>query len=146
MRLWSIHPKYLDAKGLTALWREGLLAQKVLLGETQGYRHHPQLIRFRQAEDPVAAIGVYLRSVVHEATRRGYHFAGEKIVREEFVEKLTVTTGQVDYEWEQLQTRLKRRAPQVYAQNQEVRVPDVHPIFNLIPGEVEGSERVHELS
>ncbi|WP_368086417.1 pyrimidine dimer DNA glycosylase/endonuclease V [Nitrosomonas sp. Nm34] len=26
MRLWSIHPKYLDAKGLLALWREGLQA------------------------------------------------------------------------------------------------------------------------
>jgi len=30
MRLWSLHPRYLDAKGLVALWREGLLAQKVL--------------------------------------------------------------------------------------------------------------------
>lgn len=31
MRLWSIHPKYLDRQGLLAVWREGLLAQKVLL-------------------------------------------------------------------------------------------------------------------
>ncbi|OAD21125.1 DNA-(apurinic or apyrimidinic site) lyase / pyrimidine dimer DNA glycosylase, partial [Candidatus Thiomargarita nelsonii] len=38
MRLWSLHPKYLDPKGLVALWRETLLAQKVLLGETRGYR------------------------------------------------------------------------------------------------------------
>lgn len=37
MRLWSIHPKYLDAKGLVALWREALLAQKVLKGETTGW-------------------------------------------------------------------------------------------------------------
>ncbi|MDI3502728.1 MAG: hypothetical protein PWR13_285 [Archaeoglobi archaeon] len=28
MRLWSIHSKYLDAKGLVAVWREGLLAKK----------------------------------------------------------------------------------------------------------------------
>ena len=28
MRLWTVHPKFLDAKGLVALWREGLLAQK----------------------------------------------------------------------------------------------------------------------
>jgi hypothetical protein len=46
MRLWSLHPRYLDAKGLVALWREGLLAQKVLAGLTKGYRHHPQLTRF----------------------------------------------------------------------------------------------------
>jgi len=30
MRLWTIHPKYLDRQGLLALWREALLAQKVL--------------------------------------------------------------------------------------------------------------------
>ncbi|MFR6354685.1 pyrimidine dimer DNA glycosylase/endonuclease V, partial [Akkermansia sp.] len=28
MRLWSLHPSYLDSAGLVALWREGLLARK----------------------------------------------------------------------------------------------------------------------
>lgn len=37
MRLWSIHPRYLDTKGLVALWRETLLlAQAVLFGNTKG--------------------------------------------------------------------------------------------------------------
>ncbi|HWQ19849.1 MAG TPA: pyrimidine dimer DNA glycosylase/endonuclease V, partial [Methanotrichaceae archaeon] len=72
--MWSIHPKYLDARGLVALWREGLLAQKVLRGETQGYRYHPQLNRFKEAEDPKAAIAGYLKEVVKEAGRRGYCF------------------------------------------------------------------------
>ncbi|MEM3714836.1 MAG: pyrimidine dimer DNA glycosylase/endonuclease V [Nitrososphaeria archaeon] len=40
MRLWSIHPKYLDQKGLVACWREGLLAKKVLLGKVKGYKNH----------------------------------------------------------------------------------------------------------
>lgn len=56
MRLWSVHPKYLDTRGLTACWREGLLARKVLLGQTKGYRNHPQLIRFRNTQNPVAAV------------------------------------------------------------------------------------------
>ena len=43
MRLWSIHPRYLDSMGLVALWREALLAQAVLRGETKGYKFHPQL-------------------------------------------------------------------------------------------------------
>ena len=30
MRIWSLHPKYLDAKGVVALWRETLLAKNVL--------------------------------------------------------------------------------------------------------------------
>jgi hypothetical protein len=63
MRLWTLHPKYLDAQGLVALWREGLLAQKVLRGRTRGYRHHPQLARFRAQADPVASIARYLRAV-----------------------------------------------------------------------------------
>ena len=46
MRLWSVHPRYLDTAGLTACWREALLAQKVLTGATRGYRRHPQLERF----------------------------------------------------------------------------------------------------
>ena len=37
MRLWSLHPRCLDAKGLVALWREGLLAQEVLRGKTRDY-------------------------------------------------------------------------------------------------------------
>lgn len=31
-----MHPRYLDAKGLVALWREALLVQAVLRGETRG--------------------------------------------------------------------------------------------------------------
>ena len=79
MRLWTLHPRYLDAKGLVALWREGLLAQKVLQGATRGYRQHPQLVRFREAPDSVAAIATYLQSVVAEASERGYTFDATKI-------------------------------------------------------------------
>jgi Pyrimidine dimer DNA glycosylase (EC 3.2.2.17)/DNA-(apurinic or apyrimidinic site) lyase (EC 4.2.99.18) len=60
MRLWSLHPKYLDKLGLLGLWRESLLAQKVLLGKTKGYKNHPQLIRFKKTEDPILYIGTYL--------------------------------------------------------------------------------------
>ena len=74
MRLWSIHPSLLDRVGLVALWREALLAQKVLLGATKGYRHHPQLDRFRQSSNPIRAIASYLWSVADEAQERGYRF------------------------------------------------------------------------
>jgi hypothetical protein len=36
MRLWSLHLKYLDAKGLVAVW--GLLAKKVSKEKTKGYK------------------------------------------------------------------------------------------------------------
>src|SRR5690348_2594321 len=115
MRLWTLHPKYLDAKGLVALWREALLAQKVLQGKTSGYRHHPQLIRFRAYAKPVAAITAYLKAVHDEACRRGYQFDGAKIVRHRTTIKLDETEGQLLYEWEHLKRKLKRRSPKILA-------------------------------
>ncbi|MFZ0534570.1 MAG: pyrimidine dimer DNA glycosylase/endonuclease V, partial [Anaerolineales bacterium] len=79
MRLWSLHPSYLDAKGLVACWREGLLARKVLLGETKGYRNHPQLLRFKTQPDPIAAVDQYLSAILEEANRRGFAFNPGKI-------------------------------------------------------------------
>ena len=79
MRLWTVHPKHLDTKGLLAAWREGLLAQKVLQGRTRGYRNHPRLIRFRAHKDPVEAIAAYLHFVYKEALARGYNFDLTKI-------------------------------------------------------------------
>jgi hypothetical protein len=79
MRLWTLHPKYLDARGLVALWREALLAQKVLRGATRGYKHHPQLIRFAGTQNPSAALAAYLKAVHYEAVERDYKFDARKI-------------------------------------------------------------------
>src|ERR1700754_2700882 len=99
MRLWTVHPKYLDAKGLVALWREALLAQKVLRGKPKGYRHHPQLIRFQAHPKPVAAVEAFLKGVHDEATRRGYAFDGSKIAQIKTTIKINETNGQLLYEW-----------------------------------------------
>ena len=114
MRLWTLHPKYLDAQGLVALWREGLLAQKVLQGRTRGYRNHPQLDRFKAQADPVAAIARYLRAVQEEAARRGYRFTRSKIARRPGGRAIAETRGQLAYEWRHLRRKLKRRAPAQY--------------------------------
>ena len=100
MRIWSLHPRHLDRQALIACWRETLLAQKVLLGETKGYTRHPQLIRFQELDDPVAGIGTYLQALVAEATARGYTFDATKIVRTEPSLRMTVTRGQLDLETE----------------------------------------------
>src|SRR5512142_1986887 len=105
MRIWSLHPKHLDRAGLVALWREALLAQAVLRGRTRGYRHHPQLERFRDCRAPVAAIAAYLRAVHREASRRGYRFDSTRIARARTPMRLTVTRGQLEYEWKHLQRK-----------------------------------------
>lgn len=135
MRLWSLHPRYLDPQGLVALWREGLLAQAVLLGRTRGYRHHPQLTRFREARDPVACLGFYLREVASEATRRGYAFSGAKVVRVGAAPgSLAVTDGQLRFEWEHLRRKLEKRNPHWLALLPALDVPDPHPLFSVVSG------------
>ncbi|HVN86417.1 MAG TPA: pyrimidine dimer DNA glycosylase/endonuclease V [Candidatus Binatia bacterium] len=98
MRIWSLHPKYLDAPGLVALWRESLLAQAVLRGKTRGYVRHPQLDRFRAQARPVGFLAEYLRGLHAEALRRGYRFAPGKISRSHVHTRMTVTRAQLQFE------------------------------------------------
>ncbi|HEX7030348.1 MAG TPA: pyrimidine dimer DNA glycosylase/endonuclease V [Gammaproteobacteria bacterium] len=141
MRLWSIHPRYLDSAGLVALWREGLLAQKVLLGGTRGYRFHPQLERFNASRDPVLAIGCYLREVAREADRRGYRFDATKIAKTGRCPKMSVRRGQIEYEWRHLLRKLEQRSPAAYRTNRALVRPSAHPQFNIVPGGIEDWER-----
>ncbi len=136
MRLWSLHPKYLDPKGLVALWREGLLAQAVLAGETRGYKHHPQLARFNQSSAPRKYIAVYLRAIYAEALRRGYHFDAKKIGRGGALTPLTVTKGQLSYEWVHLNNKLHARAPAWLSQFKNLKRPQPHPLFRTVGGGV----------
>lgn len=146
MRLWSIHPKYLDTKGLLGLWRESLLAQKVLLGETKGYKNHPQLIRFKQTKDPILYIGTYLYYVYLEGERRGYKFDKSKIIKYDLnIEKIPVTDGQVKYEFNHLLKKLKERDYKKYEEIKDIKNIEVHPIFYIVPGDVEKWEKVKDL-
>lgn len=141
MRLWSLHPKYLDRQGLVALWREALLAQAVLRGETRGYRSHPQLNRFRNQTAPLAAISLYLRAVHTEALVRGYSFDESKIKPSQAPAALTVTAGQLEFEWKHLLAKLEVRNPELYRSSLVVELPEAHPLFSMRSGGVEPWER-----
>ncbi len=121
-----------------ALWREALLAQAVLAGKTRGYRHHPQLKRFQASPSPRRYIAAYLKQVHAEATRRGYAFDGRKIGRSGGVrlKSLKVTRGQLRYEWEHLQRKLRKRSPKWGRQFASVRSPELHPLFRKTVGGV----------
>jgi len=140
MRLWSLHPRYLDAKGLVALWREGLLAQKVLDGATRGYRNHPQLLRFRAQTDAQGAVAAYLREVQCEAARRGYRFDAGKIGRCAEGVKIPVTHGQMGYELSHLRAKLEARKPAALQRIAAVQEPEPHPMFQIVAGDVEAWE------
>lgn len=141
MRLWSVHPKYLDTRGLVGQWREGLLAQAVLRGRTNGYRHHPQLQRFRAQPSPLGAIADYLRGVHAEAVNRGYAFAARKISPARASGIIAVTHGQLMYEWSHLMAKLATRDPKLRGRLTHVRRPQSHPSFRIVSGDVEAWER-----
>lgn len=134
MRLWSLHPRYLDPQGLVALWREALLARAVLRGETRGYLHHPQLERFRAHPHPRLAINAYLAAVHAEAMRRGYRFDRGKLGLVRAVEGIAVATGQLEFEREHLRQKLERRNPALLAALDTGDRLETHPLFRRCPG------------
>jgi hypothetical protein len=142
MRLWSLHPSYLDRQGLLACWREGLLARKVLIGQTKGYRNHPQLQRFKAQPDPMAAIDGYLIEIHTESVRRGYSFDRSKLGDGKVLQKLNVTDGQLKYELEHLKNKLRLRDPDRYQVVATLKQPLPHPLFDVVTGGVENWERV----
>ncbi|NUL45768.1 pyrimidine dimer DNA glycosylase [Cellulosimicrobium funkei] len=170
MRLWSLHPRYLDRQGLTGGWREALLAQAVLAGRTKGYRAHPQLVRFKAHPDPAAAVGAFLLITAEEAAERGYNFDVTRIDRPGHpasgqahdagldhpadgtfsgasgipappVAQIPVTDGQVAYEWQHLLAKIGQRTPEKLAELTDVSEPQVHPLFEVVPGPLESWER-----
>jgi hypothetical protein len=141
MRLWSLHPCHLDAAGLVAVWREGLLARAVLAGRTKGYRHHPQLARFRESGRPVACIDTYLAGVWEEATRRGYCFDRGKLGRGRVRKRVPVGDGQVAYEWRHFLQKVRSRRPEHLRTLAGVKRPRVHPLFRIVRGPVADWER-----
>jgi hypothetical protein len=138
VRLWSLHPRYLDRQGLTACWREALLAQAVLAGRTKGYTRHPQLQRFLAERTPLVAVGAYLCGVAEEAQQRGYRFDRSRILRPEGPQDpLLVTTGQLEYEYAHLVAKLRLRSPQWLEGHAVAALPEAHPLFGVVPGDVE---------
>jgi hypothetical protein len=127
---------------LVALWREGLLAQAVLRGRTQGFKSHPQLLRFTEQGSPVGCLAAYLRGVLVEAKRRGYHFDGRKISRAEWRGRIPCTDGQLEYEWAHLRRKLAVRDAKWLRGIDSVAELEPHALFRIVPGPVAGWERL----
>jgi hypothetical protein len=139
MRLWSLHPSLLDAKGLVALWRETLLAKACLEGKTKGYNNHPQLQRFKDSVDPVSMISHYLWEIYIESTVRGYIFDKTKVGDlSKSYRKIPVNSEQVKYELEHLRTKLQQRSPKDL-DKLEMRVCD---LFVVVDGPIEQWEKL----
>ena len=145
MRLWSLHPQYLDRQGLLAVWREGLLAKKVLAGKTRGYKNHPQLTRFRQMGVPLAYINWFLTEIHDEATRRGYHFDARKLAPlKKKLKNIKVSRGQLAYEFRHLLDKLKKRDGVRYLVVKDETVVKPNRLFKISAGGVADWEKVKD--
>jgi len=142
MRLWSIHPKYLDVKGLSGLWREALLARKILKKQTKAYKNHPQMNRFKELKRPLPAIDTYLKHIYDESCDRGYCFNRKKFGNRFRKSKINVKKGQIDYEFKILKKRLKIRAKDKYKELLKVKKIESNPLFRIIKGKIESWEKV----
>lgn len=142
MRLWSLSPKYLDSKGLVALWRETLLAKHVLEGKTKGYKNHPQLIRFKDSKDALTYINHYLLEVYQEAEKRGYKFSKEKIGDlKKITKKIRVNSEQIAYEFKHLLNKLKVRDIKKYQDYRFIKDIEIHQLFKVVEGKIEQWEK-----
>jgi len=129
MRVWIVHPKYLDCKGLVALWRETLLARKVLKGKTKGWRNHPQLNKLKNHKNSVAAVNTYLLYVWKESEKRCYKFNKRKIEKNFTKKKIKIPKKEVISDFEELKNKLKKRDPKRYREIVKVKKIEVNPIF-----------------
>ena len=143
MRIWSLHPKYLDSKGLVSVWRESLLAKAVLEGNTKGYKNHPQLIRFREYKNPIESINSYLYYVFIESQQRGYSFDKSKLSYIRLREIITITKGQLKFEFEHLLKKVKVRNPIKFNEINKLNLSkiELNPIFKIIEGKIEYWEK-----
>lgn len=140
VRLWSLHPAYLDRMGLVALWREALLAQKVLQEKISGYRNHPQLLRFKESPDPPGLIASYLQEVYLESVRRSYSFTKEKIGVGK-TGRLPLQQGQIFFEYQWLKEKLKKRCPSSLRRLPHKQEIIPHPLFYVVEGGREDWEK-----
>jgi hypothetical protein len=138
----DLAPQVSRPQGLVAQWRESLLAQAVLRGNTRGYRHHPQLARFQAQPAPVWSLNAYLAAIHAEATTRGYAFDRSKLGPRRAVQLIAVNDGQLTHEWHHLLHKLSVRSPELYSRWHDLAMPDCHPLFEVRPGPIEEWERV----
>ena len=143
MRLWSISFKYLDRMGLLAVWREALLAKKVLEDKTIGYKNHPQLIRFKNTDNPVKYINAYLEDIYKEAQERGYNFSKEKFSEGKIEKQIPVNSKQVEYEFTHLKYKLEKRDPEKFKDVSNITEIEVSNIFKIIEGNIEEWEKTY---
>lgn len=166
MRLWTIHPTFLDNEGLHGLWREGLLAQKIIEDPTHGRSNNPQIARFRNHVSPISILGAYLWTVGHEGMERGFKYNVARIEDPPMLgsimvpkgssgdPRIPVTEEQIRFEFDHLFSKLEERDPvslekilnysvqSTIKYREDFRLKAINPAFRIVVGPIESWEKV----
>jgi nitroimidazol reductase NimA-like FMN-containing flavoprotein (pyridoxamine 5'-phosphate oxidase superfamily) len=111
------------------------------MGETTGYRNHPQLDRFQKTSDPAGSLSSYLLEIYRESQNRDFRFDPEKIRNKAGTSKIKVTRGQLEFELDHLKKKLKGRDESKYKEIMTTRTPKTNPIFIITEGDIESWEK-----
>ena len=84
----------------------------------------------------------YLSEVWTEAGKRGYAFDRGKIGRRISKERMTVTRGQLQYEFDHLKKKLRKRDRKKFAAVKDLPLPKPHPLFRVVRGEIAEWEKI----
>jgi hypothetical protein len=81
------------------------------------------------------AVGFYLLEIYKQSVDRGYKYNYGKILHPiKEIRKIELNRGQLEYEFNLLQSRLKKRHPTKYLDNLKVKILEPHPLFTLRMG------------
>lgn len=147
MRLWSLHPSYLDKQALQVCWADALQAleyykqerayMKGITNDLSPY-FYPCLDRFRMTGSPIAHITNYLHGLCDESERRNTPFGRAKLPEFTPGLRLKVTDGQIAREEKLLLLQLNRRKQtQLWMDLFVAEYVQPHPLFEIVSGPVE---------
>jgi hypothetical protein len=111
------------------------------MGKTKGWKNHPQLIRFKNHNAPIHAIGFYLFIIYNEGCKRGYSYNKSKMFKiVEKVSMINISKEQLAYEFEILKNRVRGRDHTKFLEllefGKKESYPKPHPLFHVIDGKV----------
>ncbi|OQB09054.1 MAG: hypothetical protein BWY21_00959 [Parcubacteria group bacterium ADurb.Bin216] len=153
MRLWSIHPVYLDDIGLSRCYYEGIGGLKTMLG----MQRHPQLNRFKQSKDPVNnlkyyLIHVYTESVFREKDYKHFELLEDLCLKSYKPDYIPVSNKQLEFEIRWLVGKMStercynshQKIERLMYDYQNKNISSLtHHLFNVVDGEIEDWERSH---
>jgi len=133
VRLWTIHPRYLDDEALREAWRDGLNLRRALKIGSKAAEPCPDAAPWiAESRQPVRALDLYLHAIHGEARRRGRSFDASKLGPVDTKTKIPIPSSWVSADWRDLRAIVAKRSPGFFPRIESVQRPHCHPAFRRV--------------